>query len=110
MSRSLHPRFLPETPLPYVSGAIIDGCGYLAGVSLSSGAQSLETTKAPRTLFTDALKPIFEQLQIELPSSSCVISTPLESTPPVVTEPEPKVVEPIATQTDGTGDHRTGTH
>ena len=88
-----------KTPLPYVSGAIIDACGYLAGVSLSSGPQSLETTKALRVLFTDALKPIFEQLQIELPSSSCVISTPLETEPLVINEPEPEVVEPIATQT-----------
>ena len=94
------PSVSPRTPLPYVSGAIIDGCGYLAGVSLSSGPQSLETTKAPRTLFTDALKPIFEQLQITLPSSSCVISTQLSTEPLVITEPEPEVVEPITTQTE----------
>ena len=93
------PSVSSNTPLPYVSGAIIDSCGYLAGVSLSSGPQSLETTKTPRTLFTEALKPIFEQLQIILPSSGCVVSAQMEKTPPVVTEPEPDVVEPITTQT-----------
>lgn len=92
------PSVSSETPLPYVSGAIIDSCGYLAGVSLSSGPQSLETSKATRILFTEALKPIFRQLQITLPSSSCVVSPPLEKAPVAVTDPEPKVVEPEETQ------------
>jgi hypothetical protein len=93
----VRPSVSSKTPLPYVSGAIIDNCGYLAGVSLSSGTQSLETTKVPRTLFTEALKPIFNQLQINLPSSSCEISKPLEKAPVAAAEPEPKVAEPEET-------------
>lgn len=98
------PSVSSKTPLPHVSGAIIDGCGYLAGVSLSSGPQSLETDKAPQTLFTEALKPVFEQLQVILPSASCVVSPPLEKTSLIVTEPEseasePGVVEPLTVAT-----------
>lgn len=75
------------TPLPYVSGAIIDGCGYLAGVSLSTGTQSLETLKSPTVLVNEQLKPIFEQLQISLPSARCVLEVQAEEAPVVAPEP-----------------------
>ena len=60
-----------ETPLPYVSGAIIDNCGYLAGISLSSGPQSLETGKAPVIMFRNELSRALDQLQVMPGTASC---------------------------------------
>jgi hypothetical protein len=62
----------PETPLPYVSGALVDDCGYLAGLSLTSGAQSLETGHNPVTLLNDELDRVFASMQINLPRESCI--------------------------------------
>jgi len=61
----------PETPLPYVTGPIVDACGYLAGLSLSSGAQSLEPGKIPVTIFNEELKHILDSIQLNLPRASC---------------------------------------
>ena len=60
-----------ETPLPYVSGAIVDHCGYLAGISLSSGPQSLETGTAPFTVFNKELARTFEAMQLVVPTANC---------------------------------------
>ena len=61
----------PETPLPYVSGAFIDTCGFLAGISLVSGAQSLETGKTPLIIFNDDLRGVLQELQIAPVTASC---------------------------------------
>jgi hypothetical protein len=63
-----------ETILPNVSGAIIDDCGYLAGLSIANGVQSLETGQNPTTRFYEELKRAFESAQIKLPESACVNS------------------------------------
>lgn len=71
---------IAETPLPYVTGAILDSCGYLAGLSISSGAQSLETGKQPMVIPGPAIHRSLEAIKIELPSARCVsIPTGLES-------------------------------
>lgn len=62
----------PATPLPYITGPIIDACGYLSGLSLASGAQSLDSDKTPATIFAGELNHIFESMQIKLPRASCV--------------------------------------
>jgi len=69
--RGLQVSVSPETPLPYVSGAIIDACGYLAGMSLSRGPQSLDTDRPVPTLFTDGLKRILDEMEITLPVAIC---------------------------------------
>jgi hypothetical protein len=61
----------PETPLPYVTGPIIDACGYLAGLSLSTGAQSLEPGKIPVIIFSDEIKRILDSMQINLAVANC---------------------------------------
>ena len=60
-----------ETPLPYVSGAIVDHCGYLAGISLSSGPQSLDTDTAPLTMFNKEIGEAFEAMQLTMPVAKC---------------------------------------
>jgi len=61
----------PATPLPYISGPIIDDCGFLAGLSLASGAQSLEAGKIPATIFAGELSRILGSIEIKLPGASC---------------------------------------
>lgn len=65
----------PATPLPYVSGPILDTCGYLSGISLTSGPQSLKQDKAPLTFFATDLKDMLDSLQVKLPSALCAAQT-----------------------------------
>ncbi len=61
----------PQTPLPFITGPIIDGCGYFAGLSLAIGASSMELDKLPIVAFTDELVQIFDAMQVSLPSARC---------------------------------------
>lgn len=61
----------PKTPLPYVSGAILDDCGYLVGVSVTRGLQSLDTDKMTPTLFAEELSRIVSAMQVTLPVAVC---------------------------------------
>jgi len=73
----------PESPLPYVSGPVIDECGNLAGFSLTHGSQSMDTGTAPEIIFVDELNRILVGMQLSLPTASCEKSlqnvTPTES-------------------------------
>ncbi len=60
-----------ETPLPNVSGAIIDDCGYLAGISLAQGTQSLDLDKNPATLFNNEFGRALDASLIKLPRAVC---------------------------------------
>jgi hypothetical protein len=61
-----------ETPLPYVTGAIMDACGYLAGLSMASGEQSLESDQQTVVIFNANLGRALDSIQINLPGASCV--------------------------------------
>jgi hypothetical protein len=80
-----------ETPQPYVSGPILDDCGYLAGVSLTSGLQSLRPGKLPETFFSIKLQSTLEALQVKMPVATCVDS--LEKSPAPVGKPQEAVRE-----------------
>jgi len=60
-----------ETPLPYVTGAILDACGQLAGVSLAGGPQSMASGKATTVLFGTDLARLLDSMQISLPAANC---------------------------------------
>lgn len=62
------------TPQPYVSGPILDECGYLVGVALSSGVQSIEAGEVPVTLFAGGLRETLNALLLELPVNNCAIT------------------------------------
>lgn len=64
----------PETPLPFVTGPIIDECGYLAGLSLALGPQSLELDKFPVVVFTDELSQVFDVMKLDLTAANCGVS------------------------------------
>jgi hypothetical protein len=79
----------PETPLPYVSGAIIDHCGYLTGISLSSGSQSLETAKAPVIMFSRELARALDELKVTTTAASCTeLEAQSEITDPATNSPD----------------------
>lgn len=61
----------PQTPLPYLSGAVIDDCGFLAGVSLTQGLQSLDIGEAPVTMWVAELTAFFRSIDIALPRATC---------------------------------------
>jgi len=71
----------PETPLPYVSGPIIDNCGHLVGLSLTSGPQSLEPGKSPVVIFRDKLVSALDSIQVNLPGGRCAPPVQLTETP-----------------------------
>ena len=73
-----------ETPLPYVTGAILDACGHLAGVSLASGPQSLDAERPVSVLFGDGLDRSLEAIDIKMPTAACQAAAPAtaESTAP----------------------------
>jgi len=76
----------PETPLPYVSGPIIDNCGHLVGLSLTSGPQSLESGKSPVVIFRNELVSALDSIQVNLPGGYCV--PPVQRTEPLTNEQE----------------------
>jgi len=77
-----------ETPLPNVSGAMIDNCGQLVGLNLASGEQSLDTDKGPILLIGDRLTDVFDSMQIAWTPGSCssfnTQEHPLPSAKPVI--------------------------
>ena len=89
----------PETPLPYVSGPIIDDCGYLAGFSLTSGAQSLEAGRIPMVIFTDELIRILDSIDVNLPGRSCATANTQGTNSVPVTKPHQSALESSETET-----------
>jgi hypothetical protein len=76
----------PETPLPYVSGPILDACGYLTGIILASGPPSLKPGKPVLTILADELRRSFESARIIASVASCEIS-------PQVKIPSPEIAQ-----------------
>jgi hypothetical protein len=62
----------PETPLPYVTGAILDDCGFLVGLGLAKGSQSLEIGNPPTTIFIDELSGILDSMKVAVPTAICM--------------------------------------
>ncbi len=71
----------PQTPLPHITGPIIDACGYFAGLSVAIGPSSMELDKLPIVAFTDELIQVFDAMQVTLPTARCQseVSTQMES-------------------------------
>ncbi len=60
-------------PLPYLTGAILDGCGHLSGMTLAIDLQKPVPGQAPLIFDGDVLRDTFESLQIRVPSAACVL-------------------------------------
>jgi len=84
------PSFSSETQLPNVTGALVDSCGNLAGVSLADDIQSMESSAATRYQWRAALLDVYAALHITPREASCG-----NDEPQAELEPEP-VEEPVA--------------
>ncbi|MBT8075376.1 MAG: FHA domain-containing protein [Gammaproteobacteria bacterium] len=71
----------PATPQPYIFGAILNECGYLVGVSSTTGPQSLQHTEQPANIFVDELQSSLALRQMSLPVASCKVETQQAAAP-----------------------------
>jgi len=81
-----------QTPLPFITGPIIDDCGYFAGLSLALGPSSMDLDKLPIVAFTDELEQIFDVMEVNLPTARCPATTPAETT--LATAEKESVLDP----------------
>ena len=92
------PALATGSSLPNVTGALLDECGNLAGLSLADGVQSLDPAPATRYLWAGALRAVLADLQLPVDGRPC--ATPMmagDTSPPVEEEaPEPGLTEPQA--------------
>jgi hypothetical protein len=91
------PSISGETPLPNVTGALVDSCGYLVGISLADDVQSMETSTATRYRWRDSLLHVFAEMQIDPREFDCQ-ETAAEPEPEPVSE-QPVTEEPAAEET-----------
>lgn len=75
------------TPLPNVTGPLVDACGGLAGYSSADGVQSMSTSESPRYHWKDSLLAILNEMQID------VIEMPCEQLPATVEKQDEALVE-----------------
>jgi len=83
-----------DTPLPNVSGPLVDACGNLTGYSTADGVQSVSTSESPRYHWKDSLLAILGEMQTEIIETPCELqptpSEPLQTEPETETIPEPE--------------------
>jgi hypothetical protein len=83
-----------ETPLPNVSGALVDECGNLAGYSSANGVQSMSTNEFPRYQFKDTLIRLAGELQLNVKIADCLPDTVNLAEAASANEPEAELSEP----------------
>lgn len=92
-----------ETPLPNVTGPLLDECGNVAAFSIARDVQSMESSPGTRYQWRATLLGVIEKLGIRPGPSACVETAPAaEATPeeePILpaeeeAAPEPAVEEP----------------
>ncbi len=92
-----------DTPLPNVTGPILDECGRLTGYSSADGLQSMSTTESPRYHWKESLLAILNEMQID------IIEMPCEQLAPApAPEDEPKVDTAEEINDDKPGDDEPG--
>ena len=85
-----------DAPLPNVTGALLDQCGNLAGISMADGVQSLDPSPATQYRWGAALQAVLTELQLPLSGIPCggePAPTPDESPAGVVTDTAPAIDE-----------------
>jgi hypothetical protein len=97
-SENNRPSLSSESTLPNVTGALVDSCGNLVGVSLADDIQSMEVSSATRYQWRDTLLKIFTEMGIALREFDCNAAQPAEPEPEIeetIEEPAPEPeVEP----------------
>ena len=92
-SETGRPSISSEVELPNVTGALVDNCGNLVGISLADDIQSMETSAATRYQWRETLLRVFGEMQITPREFDCS-GKAQEVTPEP--EPEPVIEEPLA--------------
>jgi len=87
-----NPAISGETPLPNVTGGLVDRCGNLVGVSVADDVQSMEHSPATRYQWRKSLLYILGELQITPREFDCSGIADEPAAEPEVKQPE--VIEP----------------
>ncbi len=93
LAESGTPSVATATPLPNVTGPLVDACGHLAGVSLADGVQTMAPSAGTRYRWQGALQQVMEALGLPVRGVPCGTALPTEPAPgetpvPAATEPE----------------------
>jgi hypothetical protein len=82
--------------LPNVTGALLDECGNLAGLSLADGVQSLDPVATTRYLWSSVLWTVLTDLGLPVSGRPCAAAAVAAESSPQVEEqpPEPALTEP----------------
>jgi hypothetical protein len=96
------PALAAGNSLPNVTGALLDECGNLAGLSLADGVQSLDPAPATRYRWGFALRAVLADLQLPVSGRSCAILADADLSPAPLEEqfPQPEVTEPAAAEAE----------
>ncbi len=95
-SENGRPSISSEVELPNVTGALVDNCGNLVGISLADDIQTMETSPATRYQWRETLLRVFGEMQITPRESDCSgKAQEVEPEPEPELQPEPIVEEPI---------------
>lgn len=96
------PALAAGSSLPNVTGALLDECGNLAGLSLADGVQSLDPAPATRYRWGLALRAVLADLQLPVSGRSCAILADADLSPAPLEEqfPQPEVTEPAAAEAE----------
>ena len=99
-SENGRPSISSEVELPNVTGALVDNCGNLVGISLADDIQSMETSPATRYQWRETLLRVFGEMQITPREFDCSgqaqeVTPEPEPEPEPELQPEPVVEEPI---------------
>jgi hypothetical protein len=87
-----------NAPLPNVTGALVDSCGYLLGLSIHAGVQDMAPSQATRYRWANEMQDALNSQQVDSRTAACEPETP-EPEPEAQTEaapaqqPEPQAVE-----------------
>lgn len=82
------PAISGETPLPNVTGALLDACGNLAAYSVAHELQSMQTHPGTRYKWRMALFQVLDELRLA-PAPSACRAEPALAEPAAEPEPEP---------------------
>ena len=89
-SENGRPSISSEVELPNVTGALVDNCGNLVGISLADDIQTMETSPATRYQWRETLLRVFREMQITPREFDCSGKVQ-EVAPEPEPEPEPEL-------------------
>lgn len=100
-----------DTPLPNVTGPLLDECGNVAAYSLAHDVQAMETHPGTRYKWRRTLLAVLAKLQVSPAPSACREAVPeVAPEPEPVSQPEEQPAEPVveepAQQTEEPGEEQ----